>query len=241
MENNYRKKLLLELHITQNENSINSSLWDLLTERTELSEEFIEEFKEELDWPKISRFQKLSENFIRKYKEEVNWEDIRKFQKLSENFIEEHQNVVDWYYISEYQTLSESFIQKFDKKVDWNYISMYQKLSGDFIEENKNKLDWEAICEYQQLNTEIIDNNKNEIYWDRLSMNLSEEFLGVYKKEIDFNLVFLYREISFKKMKKLILRTTYLDSNDFITSHLTEQETKVIQKMLDVKNTFIRK
>ena len=37
----------------------------------------------------ISRYQKLSENFIREFKDKVNWEYISKYQTLSEDFKKE--------------------------------------------------------------------------------------------------------------------------------------------------------
>ena len=46
---------------------------------------------------------------VDEFKNEVDWESISKYQKLSENFIIEFQNKVDWYKISKNQTLSEDF------------------------------------------------------------------------------------------------------------------------------------
>jgi hypothetical protein len=57
--------------------------------------------------------QKLSEDFIREIQDKVDWECISRQQKLSEEFIREFQNKVDWYYIRKYQKLSEDFIIEF--------------------------------------------------------------------------------------------------------------------------------
>ena len=95
----------------------------------------IEEFKDKVDWDKISKYQKLSEEFIREFKDQVNWSGISIYQKLSEELIREFKDQVDWSYISKYQKLSEEFIREFKDKVDWDRISKYQKLTEEFIRE----------------------------------------------------------------------------------------------------------
>ena len=89
------------------------------------------------DWTDYAfyRNNKLSEDFIREFKDKVDWGSISEYQKLSEDFIREFQDKVNWYYISEYQKLSEDFIKEFKNKVDWYLIFKYQKLSEKFKKE----------------------------------------------------------------------------------------------------------
>jgi type I site-specific restriction endonuclease len=53
----------------------------------------------------------LSDDFIRDFKEKLNWDWISTNLPLNENFIEEFQDFVDWEAISEQQNLSEEFIR----------------------------------------------------------------------------------------------------------------------------------
>jgi hypothetical protein len=53
-----------------------------------------------LDWEKYSRKFHLSEDFIELYKDKVNWTMISSYQKLSESFIRKHELLVDWESIS---------------------------------------------------------------------------------------------------------------------------------------------
>src|SRR5690606_14512094 len=74
--------------------------------------------------------QKLSEEFIREHKELVNWWDISNYQKLSESFIREHKDLVNWECISYSQKLSESFIREFNLTIpenSWLYKSDQEK------------------------------------------------------------------------------------------------------------------
>ena len=41
----------------------------------------------------------LTEDFIRENQDKVNWNDISFYQKLSEDFIKEFQDRFNWYYI----------------------------------------------------------------------------------------------------------------------------------------------
>ncbi len=83
-----------------------------------LSEEFIREFKDKLDWLLISEHQKLSMEFIEEFLENYLYLDhLFAYQKLSESFIEKHAHYKsDWEKISLNQNLSKEFIIKhFDK------------------------------------------------------------------------------------------------------------------------------
>jgi hypothetical protein len=68
---------------------INSDFWSCISHSQKLSEEFIREFKDKVDWFHISQYQKLSEEFIREFKDKVDWSYISQYQKLSESFIRE--------------------------------------------------------------------------------------------------------------------------------------------------------
>ena len=136
---NYTEKqieLLNLIGITDLENIV----WDDISINFTLSEEFIREFKDYVDWYFISSFQNLSEDFIREFKNYVTWLKISMYQQLSEKFIREFKDDVYWYEISLCQNLSENFISEHKEYVSWYNISNYQKLSPEFIQEFENKL-----------------------------------------------------------------------------------------------------
>ncbi len=72
------------------------------------------------------RYQKLSENFIREFQDKVNWYNIsiiKNYQKISSI---EFKDKVNWNDISKYQKLSENFIREFQNKVNWCEYIIYQ-------------------------------------------------------------------------------------------------------------------
>jgi len=88
-----------------------------------------------------SYLEPLSEEFIEQNKDRVDWYWISMYQKLSEEFIERNSDLVDWMNISAFQKLSEEFIERNKYLVDWDCISEYQKLSEEFIERNRFRFD----------------------------------------------------------------------------------------------------
>ena len=49
----------------------------MVSKNQRLSENFIREFQNNVEWNKISRYQDLSEDFIRELKDKLNWQKIK--------------------------------------------------------------------------------------------------------------------------------------------------------------------
>lgn len=82
----------------------------------------------------ISQNKILSEDFIEEHADKVNWDYISIYQNLSENFIEKHQDKVNWLYITIHQNLSEDFIERNYDKLKISIICNFQNLSKEFLE-----------------------------------------------------------------------------------------------------------
>ena len=86
----------------------------LLTELlmyNKFSEIFIRKHLDKVELPIIGITQDLSEDFIEEYGDEIGWDKISKFQKLSELFIIKHKDKLDWVSIINKQELSDEFIE----------------------------------------------------------------------------------------------------------------------------------
>lgn len=125
------KDLLKILEFAETKSINMDNIYDIVSEKQILSEEFIENKKDRVNWKKIWKYQSVSVNFIRTYIHKVIWKDVCK-----------------------YQILDEEFIRDFHKKVSWMFISIYQKLSDDFIIEFSHKMDKNKIKKYQNINFE---------------------------------------------------------------------------------------
>ena len=89
----------------------------------------------------VSEYQILSESFIREFQDRVDWMSVSFHPSLSEDFIRSFQDRVYWTSVSFHQSLSEDFIREFQDRVDWYFIRRYQSLSGSFISEFKDKFE----------------------------------------------------------------------------------------------------
>lgn len=140
------------------------------------SEEFIDEFKDKIDWDQLSIFHIFSEKQLIKYKDKVDWYVAITVQKINENVIRECLIDLDVSYkrsvfqsIFEFNKLSEAFIEELinlnykEDFVDWYYISRYQTLSENFIRKYKDKVNWKYILLNQKLSEEFKNEFKDKI------------------------------------------------------------------------------
>ena len=159
--------------------------WARLSLCESLTEDFIQEFKDKVDWTCISRYPHLSEDFIRKFADRVEWYYISAYQHLSENFIREFADRVAWDWIVKYQPLSEDFIREFKDKVNWYYISAYQHLSENFIREFKDKVNWFWISRCQHLSKEFIEEFKDKIHMNFIDDSWHYKSVEEKKKAVE--------------------------------------------------------
>jgi hypothetical protein len=89
-----------------------------------VSEKFIEKNIQNIefeDWLEISDYQQLSEAFIEKYKDKVGWVWISKSQHLGEIFMDKYADKLSWDWISFKQKMSFHFIVKHIDKINLKY------------------------------------------------------------------------------------------------------------------------
>ena len=136
-------------------------------------------FRESTSWEFVSYRCDLSMDFIRKFQLKVHWFNISAFQYLSEDFLREFQNKVGWDEISYSQKLSLEFISEFNDKLDWVYISAHMEMPEEFIimvlpGNNRTKLILELFY-----NKEVTFETHAEVIKDILISN--ENNAGVYR------------------------------------------------------------
>lgn len=149
----------------------NLSLNKLDLKKTILSEEFIQEFKDRLNWFDICQYQKLSISFMIKFSDYLSWKHVSEFQTLTEEFIHQFHNFVDWENISKKQVLCEAFIKKYYKKVNWVNISKHQTLTENFIDVYKYLLHWEYL-DYSKMSIDFIKEHLEFVDIKGLSKNI---------------------------------------------------------------------
>jgi len=93
----------------------------------------------EINWYNFNfNHHKISEDFIREFKDSVDWIYICTYQKLSEKFMSEFKDKLDWKSVGPYQRMSKDFIEKFKDKLDLEYLLKYNQIDQKFYNKLKN-------------------------------------------------------------------------------------------------------
>jgi hypothetical protein len=99
------------------------------------------DFKDRLSWIFISEKQELSEEFIIEFRKFLNWEIVCGEQNLSEEFIIKYEDIINWQEISNNEkiSLSEEFIKKYQYKLDWGMMMESGKATLPYIKKHIHK------------------------------------------------------------------------------------------------------
>jgi hypothetical protein len=126
--------------------------------------------------------QKLSEQFLEDYINEINWAFVSRYQDLSEAFIEKYSKNVKWGSIFAFQALSPDFILKHQKKFKQNTkakILANKKIrkNADFISKLGNLFDVKDLEIDSESALEIIEANKFKFNLDHFLKSANENSL----------------------------------------------------------------
>lgn len=80
----------------------NSEKWSFVFEHNQVSEELLRKYCSEFDsevWSVVSACQELSEDFMCEFKDELDWSEISQNQRFSEEFAVRFKLLLEWEYI----------------------------------------------------------------------------------------------------------------------------------------------
>lgn len=160
--------------------------WNVVGKKP-LTEEFIEEFKDKLNWRDISTYQKLSIEFLRKHVNDINWDDLvsnRFYRDNPEVHRVFHSNIN---YMSMFNNMY-VYTMPDDTIIEIMENRYFEDLAGG--EENIPYAEayiWAMISKYCFLTSNILKKFSDKIYWPialkRGLMTLED--LNEYKTKYD--------------------------------------------------------
>lgn len=80
--------------------------------KSKMSESFVEQFKDKLDWSLVCDNTHFSEDFYEKYIQNVDWKILCRNRNFPEEFYERHLDNVHWLGLCARHDLSESFLER---------------------------------------------------------------------------------------------------------------------------------
>jgi hypothetical protein len=201
------KKLSDQLILnTIRENYNSADYWKYIIEKLYLSNDFILDNMEHLNFEYILKFQKLDEVIKNNYKfinhmiEKFYVNNLVMYQTLSFEILDYLilNGFIDldfWNIISQYQQLNNEFIRKYDDKLNWKLISTYQVIDLELLTDYLDKIDWTNI----PLNisaSSLINDNTIQLFdkypiWENITCltNLSNNVLFRYFDKLPFNAI----------------------------------------------------
>ena len=86
-------------YLINNADRFNSSIWLTICGYQKLTEEFIERFRSNVCWSKVSQNQKLSTEFIQKHIDQIDLHNLGPHNQLPVNFIKENTHKLQLFYL----------------------------------------------------------------------------------------------------------------------------------------------
>lgn len=169
--------------------------------------DFIEEYKDYLDWNILSRRSDLiCEDFIEKFKDYIIWDNLylteEIFVKYFENFSKKRTIEILCGLKGE-ELLN--YLEKLKDKIDWELFSgeiEFRNSNIEIFKRFKDKLDWEKLIYGNIFFTSqyIIEEFKDYINWDKFSRALGHDVydlgidrfkdkIEIFKEKINFNYI----------------------------------------------------
>lgn len=151
-----------------------------LIQSQKLSDSFMEEYQQKLNWSWISCYQILGEDTIKKFKEQVDWTFISYKQLLSIDFILEFHDYIDWYTIMKNPFLQLDFIIRCQQYLDWDSVSQHMTINIPLLKKYQERLNWDLISSERILNEKIILEFEDFLNFELLLKNEKQQHVHKY-------------------------------------------------------------
>lgn len=186
--------------------------WDEISWNLHLTDDFIREFKDRIDFTEACEHHVFSEEFIEEMIDYVDWEKISEYQVLSKEFCLKHKHRVDWYYLSTKKWVTVDFIREYSEFVNWRSIcSIRTSFPIEFIREFAPKLAWYYVFKYEELSEDVLRQYCHlytEYDWSVLSsrQELSEQFMEDFADKLNWEYISSNQEFSDEFARKHLKR-----------------------------------
>lgn len=135
---NDHQKITIDF-IREYKDILDTGFWDWISWNFDLTNQFIDEFANKLNW-KIISGKGLTEDIILKYIDRIDWTNISTRSNLSEEFVRAFREYISWEYVIRKNKFSEQFLLDMKEYIErenaWEQLSMWQDLSNEFMKEN---------------------------------------------------------------------------------------------------------
>lgn len=191
--------------------------WKDLSNRTDLTVDFLIENKDKLDFKVICKNIKIDRNVILgELIDYVDWTSIILYHHDSLHDEDFWNNCwrVNWRSVSYSQNLTEEVISICPEQLDWQVVIARHKYDEEFLTKYSKFLDWNQVISMQKLSMEFIENNSEKLrpykYAVYMNQKFTEDFMRKYKDKLDWDLISRYQNLSLEFIEEM---SDYVDWN----------------------------
>ncbi len=150
-----------------------------------LSDKFIEESADYIDWDLLSETQDFSVHILKKYKDKISWKSVYDLQRIPDEYILHNHQEIKWDLITLSSRYDDAFYEKWSEFIDWPLMAAQKKLSPYLIDNFYASIGFITLCRSQFLSDEFINRHIKEINWDNLSYNLETYSINFIRKHAE--------------------------------------------------------
>lgn len=94
------------------------------------------------EWKKVSGFQyeQISEEFIREWNDKLNWMLLSFHYTFSYEFLREFKDKLDWRPICSHYKINNDFLREFFNYINWHFVARFQEFDFDFVKKWETEL-----------------------------------------------------------------------------------------------------
>ncbi len=152
-----------------------------------LSEEFIDEFADEINWRVLTAHGHVdSTERILKYTQRIDWEQLCIRKEFSNEELVMFGGYIRWDTVITNQVLSIEIVHYLDSMnllnwIEWSNVVKFQTIPEDVLEFRIDSLYMSDVCKYQKLSCKFMDKHSENLDWEQVS-NHQRFDIGFYRK-----------------------------------------------------------
>lgn len=180
-----------------------------------MTEKYMEEHLDELDWDEVSLYQQMSVDFITKHQKNINFTNLSVNPYITFEILDAFSNKISWPSISiNGKVLSESLMYNYRNKLEWPLVLSHQQLNLKFLiimsevmrksRAKAAKTFWTSISRYQKINVTYVSAYKRYINFSELSKNqyIDDDIIHKFIDKLDLRALLKYHKLSNEVLTK---------------------------------------
>ena len=188
----------------------NEVSWDYISTKSDLTFDFIDRYKELLDWKVLTNTSSIdisSDKYLEAFYDYLDWKLISKSSlfKVNKTNLDNYKYYLDWREITRRRDFDISLVDGFEDYIDWSYFSRTTQiaLTPDIIEKYANRWDWIELSK----NINFAEHNLNDYYPTKL--NLAKFYEHVASRRYEpaiYHFSHMFNAIEIIRSRKILSR-----------------------------------